>query len=931
MIGAALAAPAMAAMDSSGITPGFFYDTKTYNPIVKVVVGEKGAATDAVAAGNIAATIGNLAYVTKTVTPAGASYVPEGRVVITTAARGATGDYVQDVDIEEATEDFYDEDAGLHFEGQKTYEKGDFTTYTLSCDKQTRTEAGLLKDGSFNNIHCLFCHNLCLESLENPTHDMKESITVDSDLINYYESGMNEDDSEALKMAIEKDAISYKVETGYIPMKRISRDPVTSNCEGEDCYIDFEYRGQMILFGEPYYVKDVDGDKIYLAKGKVLTDVTSEGWTAEYNGYKFKVDHLIYAAEYTVAGILLDVQKPDQSVVQVQISKLANGVVDNLEISGVTAEEAAALQSAEIIVYDLASQVVLEDGEDLEIGGEIKKDWEVQFEVVDTCAEDADARDVDCDDVDGYDEMDEDAKSALLKSITVRYRNDLDGDEALETDESLSFPNNFKLTFKGYLTNDFEDAPCSGADEGNILVDRVGDTSHELQVSFTGDDDNRYNEVKLSEGPFSKNDLFILDGVVYKYDSWESNEGDATDAGDTMDVTIDPQIRGNKVKVDEMQRYCDPEDDGATGNDLTFTDSDCTDLANDGKILLRYLALTDALTDDAAAPITKADYENDDEVEVEGSDLFIDVGTLKDSTGADLVLFFDDSDNSILFATAATDFNVGVNGAMIGTFDDFEVDGYSLDMDVTTEAGLFADPNSDAYVAASDINADGDDDDVLVTFQTDDGPVIIDMSDRDYTDDTDYENSVGLYTTTNTEVMLMDEDIDTMLMTPEGGDKFTVDWGSDSKVDGVEVCHPIEKVDSTYFLGTVEETTTSESILTEKDVGSTVSAGCCEFTVKAFEVNVGNATAAPTTTASVTMVPSQMVVPESQVASGETANLIIVGGPKVNGLAEGLELAGDNWIVKKDRNMVFVAGMNSDDTVSAGSELIKWLKANVHA
>lgn len=350
MLGAALSAPVIAGMDSTGITKGFFYDAN-FNPIVQIVVGEKGMATDAVAAGNIAATVGNLAYMTKTVTGSGPSYTPEGQVVITTAAKGAIGDYVQDTDITEPTADFYDADKGLYFQGDKTYEKGDFTSYTLSCDKSTRTEAGLLMEGSYTNIHCLFCHNLCLEALENPAHDMKEKIMINSSKIFYYEDGINDDSSEALKMAVKKGAVSYQVETDYIPMKRISKDPDTTSCVGDDCYIDFEYRGKMLLFGEEYYVKDIDGnDKIYLAKAKVLDDVTSEGFTAEYQGYKFKVDHLIYAAEYTVAGILLDVQKPDGTIVQVQISKMANGVVDNMELSGVYAEEAAALQTASIIV-----------------------------------------------------------------------------------------------------------------------------------------------------------------------------------------------------------------------------------------------------------------------------------------------------------------------------------------------------------------------------------------------------------------------------------------------------------------------------------------------------------------------------------------------------------------------------------------------------
>ncbi|MBN2250648.1 MAG: S-layer protein [Candidatus Altiarchaeota archaeon] len=919
MLGAALSAPVLAGMDSTGIAKGFFYDTN-FKPIVKIVVGEKGMATDAVAAGNIAATVGNLAYMTKTVTPGGASYAPEGQVVITTAARGAVGDYVQDTDIEEATDAFYDEDEGFQFEGEKTYEKGDFTSYTLACDKQTRTEAGLLMEGSYSNIHCLFCQNLCLEALENPSHDMKETITVDSEGIRYYESGLGDDDSENLRMSIDKGSVLYTVETDFLPLKRISKDAAEFNCDGADCYIDFEYRGKMILFGEEYYVKDIDGDKIYLSQAKVLDDVTSEGFTAEYNGYKFKVDHLIYAAEFKVAGILLDVEKPDGTRVQVQISKMANGVVDNLEISGVTAEEAASLQSASIIVYDLSTQVILEDGEDLEIGGEVKTDWEVEFDIVNTCEDDADC------DISEYDDMDEDSTDSLLKEVTVTYNHDLDGDEALEKDESLMFPNNFRLTYKGYLTNDYEESPCSGAGEGNIMVEK-GDGASELVVSFTGEDGNRYNEVRLDEGQFKKNDIFLVNGVLYKYDSYDKDDNDAGDTDDEVEVTLDPQIRGNKVKIQEIQRYCDPEDNGVAG---TYTGENCEDI---GDIDIRMLALTDALKDDAVAPYDDNDYENDDVLTLDSYDLFI-----KEDAISGLDVLFDDSDNSIFFADDFdTDRSIGVNADMVGVFDDFEVDGYELEMSVIVEDGLADDPDSENYVAADDVNDDGDDDDTIVVFETDDGDVYIDLTDRDYDDDLDssYSTSVALYDVAGDLVLEMDEDTDTLLITPEGGDQFTIDWGTDDRVDAVDLCHPEDDVDSTYFIGTVEEETVAESTITKADEGKEVSAGCCTFTVSKFEVTAGEATTDATATAVVNPITGDIVVPEIAVSGDTSSNLVIVGGPAVNTMctvtADEISAASDKFVVRKDGNMVIVAGWNADDTVAAGNELIKWLKANVHA
>jgi hypothetical protein len=58
--------------------------------------------------------------------------------------------------------------------------------------------------------------------------------------------------------------------------------------------------------------------------------VTEDGWTS-YGGYKFKLNHLIYAAGYNIAGALIDVQKPDGSVVMSQADRNANAQVDDLE------------------------------------------------------------------------------------------------------------------------------------------------------------------------------------------------------------------------------------------------------------------------------------------------------------------------------------------------------------------------------------------------------------------------------------------------------------------------------------------------------------------------------------------------------------------------------------------------------------------------
>jgi len=893
-IGAALSAPVMASMDNTGITKGFFYDAN-YNPVAQIVVGEKGMASDAVAAGNIAATIGNLAYMTKTVTPSGSDATAEGQVVITTAARGAVGDFVQDTEANEQTLSyFYDEDDGFTFSSEdeiKTYEQGDFTSYTLSCDKQTRNEAGVLMTGSYKNIHCLFCHNLCLESLENPSHDMKEQITVDVSKITYYEEGIGDADSEALKMAIAKDAITYTVTTDYIPMRTITKDGET----GDDKYLDFEYRGKMFLFGEEYYVKDIDGSsKVYLAKGKVLDDVTSEGFTAEFNGYKFKVDHLIYAAEYQVAGILLDVQKPDGTIVQTQISKMANGVVDNLEVAGVYAEEAAALQTASLIVYDLNTQVLLEDGEDLQLAGKTYDNWEVSIQTIDTCEDDTD-----CDHSE-YDGM-TDVADSFLKNVTITYNKAIDGSDALGKDESLSFPNKFKLTFKGYLDNDYNEVACSGAGDGNILLAR-GDDNYQMVISLTGDDSNRYNNVRLDNGPFKRNDLFIAGGKIYKFESYTVDKHDSGSADDTIDVKLKPMIRGTMLELKDMQKFCS---DNLADENLTATLSEC-----DGDITFRQLALLQALDEDG-------EYDGDDDLAVDSSDIWIKEGVA--TLGGRDVLYEDGNliivdPNFVDEYDNGTDPILAVIGDLVGEFSDFKVDGYNLYMNIETTP----DTEGNDYL----------DYESIVNFTTLDGDVAIDMYDRSITSDDsrDYENSLVF------DGITMDSDDDTMLIVPEGGDLFTINWGSSQKIEDVEVCHPMEEVDSTYFIGTAEEETVVESTITKADEGKEITAGCCSFTVSKFDVTVAGGSAGTVTTATVNPVVGAVVVPES--AADTTKSLIIVGGPAVNAMttvtADQISAQTDKYIVKKDGNKLIVAGWTADDTVAAGNSLIAWLKANAH-
>jgi len=902
MLGAAISGAVSAGLDDTGLTKGFFYDAG-YNPIVQIVVGEKGMATDAVAAGNIAAVIGNLAYTSTTAAASGGA--TSGQVVLGVSARGATGKYEQAAKEDgsmlievnrdnDSTMDFYNDNEGLYFNTSsrevETYNRGEFISYSLACDQQERTEAGILKKGTYNNVHCLFCETLCLAALENPEHEMEESISVDYTKLRWFEDGLGNDDAEMLKLKIDSKAVQYILDAGYVPMNKIK--------DSDSNEIDFEWRGQFILFGKEYYVKDISGtDKIYLAKGKILDDISSEGYTSEYMGYKFKIDHLIYSEEYKVAGILLDVEKPDGTVVQTQISKMANGIVDDIEVAGVYAEEADAVATASIIVYDTTTNVLLEDGKDMELGGEVKKYWKVSLTSI--AANDTSV------DVSDYNAA---GSGTVLSNLTVEYRHSID----LAVGESLDFPTTYKLIFSGMRTNDYTESPCSGAGEGDIMIDRF--EKYKARISFTGDDGQRYDDVRLDQGPFSEGEPFLLAGLVYEYDGSEI-------------LTTDTTVRRLTLK------------DLLNGGKKTY---DLDAVAQSTDITMYSYAFEDSVENDEAIVFEPLSDDND-------TDIFLGAGPDTGSSllydGGDLYLVRDGDGTALTVSNIGILENdtIGINEYVMSgsggtsSLSKFELDDATLALTaINEETDLTGDRDSDAN-------------DRLLQFVNGDNEyIVIDMYDRDFNDsaDTYYSEGVwssgdavdadnGAYTAPNAEDAnkryankWIDEE-DTIVILPEGGTVATVDYGGSREIEAVTICQPQDLVFATIFIGTSEQATTLDTTLTKEDEGTEKTVGCCTYLVKEFGVTTSGASA---TSVSVNPIVGNLVVPE--IAADTTKNLIVVGGPAVNAMSgvtkDEIQAASGQYVVKKDGNKVYIAGWTAADTVDAGNALIAWLQDNAH-
>jgi len=876
LLGGALSGAVAAGLDTTGLTKDFFYDTNM-NPMVQVVVGEKGMASDAVSAGNIAAVIGNLAY-TSTESEVTASGAAEGQVTIGVSALGATGKYVQpdhpylgmhiDLDMNNKGEFYYVDDDGLLFGlTSETYQKGEFVSYSLACDTQQRAEAGILKEVTYTNVHCLFCQTLCLASLENPEHEMSEKITLDNTRIGYTQLGMGNDESEMLVLGALKDAVSYTIEAGEIP--------ISARIGSSGSEIDFEWRGKFLFFGDEYYVKDAKGlDTLYLAKGKVLNDVSSEGFTSEYLGYKFKIDHLVYSQEYQVAGMVLDVEKPDGTVVQTQISKQANGIIDDIEVAGVYAEESDQVASGSLLVYDTTTNFKVEDGKEMELSGQKIPYWRVNFGTTTNTQGGAAFDALDTTEYRGQ-------AGTILDNITMRYRKKF----GIPPGYGFPFPSTFQLMFMGFRTKDYRPAATSGDGEGNIKIERDGD--YQLLLSFTDDGGNRFNDVHLDQGPFSEGDLFILNGNVYEYDEAEEQTDDVT-----MRITLKDLLNGGKVEVDLT---------AVTSASFTYTTVPFEETA-----------------------------ENEDTTTVDPDSVAADSDVFA-GTYRTIPITYDGGE--IYLATAASQ-DIGVSASVIGAaLDDFEGSGNTLSLDVVAETGT----DLNEY---EETTANTDTDDIIIRVLNEDGEyVYIDFYDRDYNSSTDvyYDESVKFsqyplpLNATSPYGTKLDDDRDTTVWLPLGGDVVMVDYGADFQIEGVEIIHPQKDVYATYFIGTTEEATLLESTVTEADVGATKTAGCCTFTVKDFSVS-GDAATATTSDVQMQDITGNLVVSES--GANVNKNLIIVGGPAVNGMttvtADEIAAASQKYIVKKDGKKLVVAGWTASDTIDAGNALISWLKANVH-
>jgi hypothetical protein len=205
--------------------------------------------------------------------------------------------------------------------------------------------------------------NSSKDNLSDPAHNMSEYAFFNRSVI-YSEDGVS---------ILGRGSVVYMINTGYVPVTRLE-DVSTGK------YVDYEYLGKIILFGREFYVRSISSDSIYVCNGSIR-NTDNLGFYGDYGGYKFKVDSMSYSGT-VLSTVLLDVQKPDGTVVQRLITSLSNGVVDSLEMRVLNTSLSGSRTGVQLLVYDLGSQIILHEGASFSINGVLNDEWVASFMTV---------------------------------------------------------------------------------------------------------------------------------------------------------------------------------------------------------------------------------------------------------------------------------------------------------------------------------------------------------------------------------------------------------------------------------------------------------------------------------------------------------------------------------------------------------------------
>ena len=227
---------------------------------------------------------------------------------------------------------------------------------------------------------------------------------------------------------LDRGSVVYMINAGYIPMDRLADAAMGK-------YLDYEYRGKILIFGKEYYVREIDASRLYACNGSIK-QTDNLGFFGEYMGYKFKVDRLLYGLQDAVSGVFLDVRKPNGVIVQSEISANANGLVDSLEIRMLNYSLSGSRTGVQLLIYDLGSELILQDNAPYSIGGVVNDEWVASFKTVEQPLPGSV-------NIPSYQGIEPGQK--LLASISIVFA----GSKNLSAGDNLSMPSGYKVICDG--------------------------------------------------------------------------------------------------------------------------------------------------------------------------------------------------------------------------------------------------------------------------------------------------------------------------------------------------------------------------------------------------------------------------------------------------------------------------------------------------
>lgn len=995
MLGTAVASALAGAVDvPTNLDKGFFVSNGT--PNVQIVVGEKAQASDGAAAGQIAAIIGNMAFTTTTSQQAGGTVeVPggtttcaagsvicdpgaaEGQVKLSWEAVGMIGDMEQkemDCDVYDGgmtmdglTEggdsgDWADENDDPEYTEIYTPESTVGTKLVGACETSPGADVAILKAGEFPNEVCTICYNYCDIALGCEPHVMSEWVEIDGSLI---EIEFDCDDEALMVTTTDEGAVEYNVFTD---------DILTEDILDEDgALVGQSYMGRIILGQNVYYVENIDDDEITIVCGDTGTATTSAAmvYTPPAEGsacdaadsgdtYSIKLVGAQTIEDVGVVDVTLEVTKPDSTTEQVTAGISGTPVVGDIKIklqrgtaasNVITGEQSF---SADLLIWYVPSEKTFEDGEtygpdgvctscDNDVDDEdVIGEWTLTFNGNDGTGEDltvGDVEDLEDDEVLGLaddtdlDDLDitenehwddcyedtEDNETAIIRWLEFQLE-ELESDEGLPQGMLLQLPFNdgkyllsdLKFGYMGLLDEDFRGWSMQDTTVISVEVQEVevyNESEDEMQDFRTAvvlsyvDEEGDNQEVRIDEGPFGEGDVVMLGDDIFKitdmdydedvdmwtviYEVWEDGEWEDNDSDDysvafaqvaNVTLTIDSQVQDTRIAA------------GADENATTR--------------LYRKL--------NYAFPAT-------------GSDWYID-NTTDDESDAQLYIDVD-SDQIIDLVGDNGPFETDLDGIYIETADTMSSKNDVVRIDGDTNSGA-----EDAIEIYLDEPSSSDESYVNLSCNEDD---CNDIQHGD-TDGTLISLSGAMVEVTG------DSDVD------EPDDDNT---NADDVITSVTVTVPENELRPTLFFGT-EETQNSTSVtITEAQEGTVVNIGGVDVTVEDFGVSVsgggtgvgtggdisvqcpavsGTCPAVSVETQAPAGIGYNLVVLDNAVDASK--NLVLIGGPAVNALTEGLVAASDvcpdSAKIQLVGSKLVVAGCEAKDTMAAAQALITWLKAN---